>query len=98
MGQGKEVERIVRETGGAREDTGAGRTATREEHDNWVLGSIAIHRKRSFGVYTNSVRIGLRPILTAHQVVHARTLVGQGESPRDVAKLLGVSRRTVYRA
>ena len=44
------------------------------------------------------VRMGRKPILTAAQVAHARKLVAQGERPAEVAKLLGVSRRTVYRA
>jgi DNA invertase Pin-like site-specific DNA recombinase len=44
------------------------------------------------------VRMGRKPILTAAQVAHARQLVAQGERPAEVAKLLGVSRRTVYRA
>ena len=44
------------------------------------------------------VKMGRKPILTAQQIAHARKLVGQGERPKEVAKLLGVSRRTVYRA
>jgi DNA invertase Pin-like site-specific DNA recombinase len=44
------------------------------------------------------VRMGRKPILTAAQIAHARKLVEQeGERPADVAKVLGVSRRTVYR-
>jgi len=43
------------------------------------------------------VRMGRKPILTTAQVAHVRKLVGQGERPTEVAKLLGVSRRTVYR-
>jgi DNA invertase Pin-like site-specific DNA recombinase len=44
------------------------------------------------------VKMGRKPILTEAQVAHARKLVEQGERPADVAKVLGVSRRTVYRA
>jgi DNA invertase Pin-like site-specific DNA recombinase len=43
------------------------------------------------------VKMGRKPILTAGQVAHARKLVAQGQRPADVAKVLGVSRRTVYR-
>jgi DNA invertase Pin-like site-specific DNA recombinase len=44
------------------------------------------------------VKMGRKPLLTAQQVAYARKLVGQGESPRDVAQSLKVSRRTLYRA
>jgi transposase len=42
--------------------------------------------------------MGRKPLLTAQQAAYARKLVGQGESPRDVAQSLKVSRRTLYRA
>ena len=44
------------------------------------------------------VKMGRKPLLNAQQVAHARKLVGQGERPDDVARLLTVSRRTLYRA
>jgi DNA invertase Pin-like site-specific DNA recombinase len=43
------------------------------------------------------VKMGRKPILTAAQIARARKLEGQGERPADVAKVLGVSRRTMYR-
>ncbi len=43
------------------------------------------------------VKMGRKPLLTAQDVAYARKLVGQGESPDDVARLLKVSRRTLYR-
>jgi DNA invertase Pin-like site-specific DNA recombinase len=43
------------------------------------------------------VKMGRKPLLSAQQVVYARKLVGQGESPSDVAQSLHVSRRTLYR-
>ncbi|HEY5865687.1 MAG TPA: helix-turn-helix domain-containing protein [Candidatus Tectomicrobia bacterium] len=42
--------------------------------------------------------MGRKPLLTAQQVAYVRKLVGQGESPRDVAQSLNVSRRDLYRA
>ena len=44
------------------------------------------------------VKMGPKFKLTPQQVAHARKLVGQGESPNDVAQSLKVSRRTLYRA
>jgi DNA invertase Pin-like site-specific DNA recombinase len=44
------------------------------------------------------VKMGRKPLLSAQQVAYARKLVGQGESPRDVAQSLKGSRRTLYRA
>jgi DNA invertase Pin-like site-specific DNA recombinase len=44
------------------------------------------------------VKMGRKLLLSAQQAAHARKLVGQGESPRDVAQSLKVSRRTLYRA
>ena len=44
------------------------------------------------------VKMGRKPLLTAQQVAHARKLRAQGESPKDVAQSLKVSRRTLYRA
>lgn len=44
------------------------------------------------------VRVGRKPKLTAQQVAHARQLIHGGESPSNVARLLGVGRSTIYRA
>ena len=43
-------------------------------------------------------KMGRKPLLSAQPVVHAGKLIGQGESPRDIAQSLKVSRRTLYRA
>ena len=44
------------------------------------------------------VKMGRKPLLTAQQVAHARKLIEQGEHHNTVARSLGVSRRTLYRA
>lgn len=44
------------------------------------------------------VKLGRKPALSAEQVAHARKLVEQGDSPGDVAQLLGVARSTLYKA
>jgi DNA invertase Pin-like site-specific DNA recombinase len=44
------------------------------------------------------VKMGRKRLLSMQQVAHARKLIEQGEGPNNVAKLLNVSRRTVYRA
>jgi DNA invertase Pin-like site-specific DNA recombinase len=43
------------------------------------------------------VKMGRKPLLTTGQIAHVHKLIGQGERPVDVAKLLKVSRRTIYR-
>lgn len=43
------------------------------------------------------VKMGRKPLLSPQQVAHARKLREQGESPRDIAQSLNVSRRTLYR-
>ena len=45
----------------------------------------------------HGVQMGRKPLLSAQQVTHARTLIEQGERPGDVAQSLNVSRRTLYR-
>src|SRR3954452_12740571 len=40
------------------------------------------------------VKFGRKPKLTAQQIGHARKLIEQGEAPRTVAGILGVSRAT----
>jgi DNA invertase Pin-like site-specific DNA recombinase len=44
------------------------------------------------------VKMGRKVKLTPQQVTHARKLIDQGEHHNTVAKSLGVSRRTLYRA
>src|SRR5262249_11347704 len=44
------------------------------------------------------VRMGRKPLLSPEQVAHARKLLEDGERPVQVARLLGVSRRTLERA
>ena len=39
--------------------------------------------------------MGRKPLLSAPQVAHARTLLEQGEHPGDIARVLEVSRRTL---
>jgi DNA invertase Pin-like site-specific DNA recombinase len=82
-------------------------TATPTGRAMWqMVGILAelerslIHERTQAGraaAKARGVKMGRKPILTATQVAHARKLVGQGERPADVAKVLGVSRRTVYR-
>ena len=43
------------------------------------------------------VKLGRKPKLTAEQIDHARKLIDTGESPRHVAKTVGVSVATLYR-
>ena len=83
-------------------------TATPTGRAMWQMVGILAELERSLiqertkagraAARARGVKMGRKPILTAGQVAHARKLVRQGEHPKDVAKLLGVSRRTVYRA
>jgi hypothetical protein len=41
-------------------------------------------------------KLGRRPSLSDNQLKHARDLLGKGESPATVAKLLNVCRATLY--
>jgi DNA invertase Pin-like site-specific DNA recombinase len=43
-------------------------------------------------------RLGQPPKLSAEQIEHAQGLRGQGKRPHEIAALLGVSERTIYRA
>jgi DNA invertase Pin-like site-specific DNA recombinase len=43
------------------------------------------------------VHLGRKPNLKPEQVAHARTLIAKGESPRAVARTLGVGKSTLYR-
>ena len=44
------------------------------------------------------VKFGQKPKLTPERLAHARKLIDQGTTPTDAAKMIGVSRATVYRA
>lgn len=44
------------------------------------------------------VRLGRKPALSPEQVTHARKLIDKGDSPGDVARILGVARSTLYKA
>ena len=82
-------------------------TATPTGRAMWQMVGILAELERSLiqertqagraAAKARGVKMGRKPILTAAQTAHARKLVGQGERPADVAKVLGVSRRTVYR-
>jgi DNA invertase Pin-like site-specific DNA recombinase len=61
--------------------------------------SLIIERTRA-GVKAaqrRGVKFGRKPKLSVHQLNHARQLVGNGKPVRDVAKILGVDRATLYR-
>ena len=62
--------------------------------------SLIIERTRA-GIKAakrRGVRLGRKPKLSAQQAAHARDLINGGESPSNVARLLGVGRSTLYRA
>ena len=62
--------------------------------------SLIIERTRA-GIKAakrRGVRLGRKPKLIPQQVAHARELINGGESPSNVARLLGVGRSTLYRA
>lgn len=72
-----------------------------------VLGSLAeweravIRERVSAGMAASrarGVRPGRKPALTAEQVATARILLDRGETVVATAKILHVSRRTIYRA
>jgi len=46
---------------------------------------------------SRGVKMGRKPKLSPQQAQHARKLIVQGESPRDVAKILNISLATLYR-
>lgn len=83
-------------------------TATPTGRAMWQMVGILAELERSLiqertkagraAAQARGVKMGRKPILSAQQVAHARKLVGQGERPEDIARLLKVSRRTVYRA
>ena len=83
-------------------------TATPTGRAMWQMVGILAELERSLiqertkagraAAQARGVKMGRKPKLTTRQVAHARTLRDQGESPHDVAQLLKVSRRTLYRA
>ena len=56
------------------------------------------HQGGQGGGYGSRGKDGRKVKLTAQQAAHARKLLDQGEHHDTVAKSLGVSRRTLYRA
>src|SRR6266478_9268738 len=83
-------------------------TATPTGRAMWQMVGILAELERSLiqertkagraAAQARGVKMGRKPLLTAQQVAHARKLRAQGESPKDVAQSLKVSRRTLYRA
>jgi DNA invertase Pin-like site-specific DNA recombinase len=83
-------------------------TATPTGRAMWQMVGILAELERSLiqertkagraAAQARGVKMGRKPKLTTRQVVHARKLREQGESPNEVAQLLKVSRRTLYRA
>jgi DNA invertase Pin-like site-specific DNA recombinase len=83
-------------------------TATPTGRAMWQMVGILAEPERSLiqertkagraAAQARGVKMGRKPLLTAQQVAYARKLVGQGESPRDGAQSLKVSRRTLYRS
>jgi DNA invertase Pin-like site-specific DNA recombinase len=74
----------------------------------WQMAGILAELERSLigertkagraAAMARGVKMGRKAKLTAQQVAHARKLLDQGEHHDTVAKSLGVSRRTLYRA
>lgn len=74
----------------------------------WQMVSILAELERSLiqertkagraAAQARGVKMGRKPLLSAQQVAHARTLLAQGERPGHVAHLLNVSRRPLERA
>jgi DNA invertase Pin-like site-specific DNA recombinase len=83
-------------------------TATPTGRAMWQMVGILAELERSLiqertkagraAAQARGVKMGRKSLLTAQQVTYARKLIGQGESPSDVAQSLKVSRRTLYRA
>lgn len=44
------------------------------------------------------VKFGRKPKLTPNRLTHARTLIDQGKTPTEAAKIMGVGRATLYGA
>ena len=83
-------------------------TATPTGRAMWQMIGILAELERSLlqertqagraAAVARGVKMGRKPLLSPEQVTHVRTLREQGESPAQVAQLLNVSRRTLYRA
>src|SRR5262245_36379859 len=83
-------------------------TATPTGRAMWQMGGILTELERSLiqertkvgraAAQARGVKMGRKPLLSTQQVAHAHKLREQGESPDDIARLLKVSRRTLYRA
>jgi DNA invertase Pin-like site-specific DNA recombinase len=62
--------------------------------------SLIVERTRA-GVKAaqrRGVKFGRKVKLTADRMNHARTLIDQGRTPTEAAKIMAVSRATLYRA
>jgi DNA invertase Pin-like site-specific DNA recombinase len=83
-------------------------TATPTGRAMWQMVGILAELERSLigertkagraAAMARGVKMGRKVKLTPQQVAHARKLLEQGEHHDTVAKSLGVSRRTLYRA
>ena len=83
-------------------------TATSTGRAMWQMVGILAELERSLiqertkagraAAQARGVKMGRKPLLSPQQVAHACKLREQGESPRDIAQSLNVSRRTLYRA
>ena len=83
-------------------------TATPTGRAMWQMVGILAELERSLiqertkagrtAAQARGVKMGRTPLWTAQQVAHARKLIEQGEHHNTVARSLGVSRRTLYRA
>lgn len=62
--------------------------------------SLIVERTRAgmASAKQRGAKVGRKPKLSPDQIDHARKLIDAGESPRDVAKTIGVSTATLYRA
>ncbi len=62
--------------------------------------SLIVERTRG-GMATakqHGIKLGRKPKLSPNKIEHARRLIDSGESPRHVAKTVGVSTATLYRS
>ena len=83
-------------------------TATPTGRAMWQMVGILAELERSLiqertkagraAAKARGVKMGRKPLLSTQQVAHARKLLNQGEHHNTVARSLGVSRRTLYRA
>ena len=80
-------------------------TETRAELDILHIFQCLVNRNQAEPVPAGieaakrrGVKLGRKPALSPEQVAHARKLVESGDSPANVARLLGVARSTLYKA